>query len=41
MSNLIVVSFPDEQLAFYMRAALAKLQIEAHPEVTPDANPPA
>jgi uncharacterized membrane protein len=28
MSNLIVISFPDEQLAFEMRAALAKLQKE-------------
>jgi uncharacterized membrane protein len=28
MSNLIVVSFPEEQLAFDMRAALAKLQKE-------------
>ncbi len=28
MSNLIVISFPEEQLAFEMRAALAKLQKE-------------
>jgi uncharacterized membrane protein len=28
VSNLIVISFPDEQLAFEMRAALAKLQKE-------------
>ena len=28
MSNLVVISFPDEQLAFEMRAALAKLQKE-------------
>jgi uncharacterized membrane protein len=28
MSNLIVVSFPEEQLAFELRAALAKLQKE-------------
>jgi uncharacterized membrane protein len=28
MSNLIVISFPDEQLAFEMRAALVKLQKE-------------
>lgn len=28
MSNLIVISFPGEQLAFEMRAALAKLQKE-------------
>lgn len=28
MSNLIVISFPEEQLAFQMRAELAKLQKE-------------
>jgi uncharacterized membrane protein len=28
MSNLVVISFPEEQLAFEMRAALAKLQKE-------------
>lgn len=28
MSNLIVISFPDEQLAFELRAALVKLQKE-------------
>jgi len=28
MSNLIVISFPDEQLAFEMRAALVQLQKE-------------
>ncbi len=28
MSNLIVVSFPDEQLAFELRAALVKMQKE-------------
>ncbi|MBV5272363.1 MAG: DUF1269 domain-containing protein [Lamprocystis purpurea] len=28
MSNLIVISFPDEQTAFELRAALAKLQQE-------------
>ncbi|MFZ0790173.1 MAG: DUF1269 domain-containing protein [Chromatiaceae bacterium] len=28
MSNLIVISFPEEQLAFELRAALAKLQKE-------------
>ena len=28
MSNLIVISFPEEQLAFEMRAALVQLQKE-------------
>jgi len=28
MSNLVVISFPEEQLAFEMRASLAKLQKE-------------
>lgn len=28
MSNLVVISFPDEQLAFELRAALAKMQKE-------------
>ena len=28
MSNLIVISFPEEQLAFEMRAALVHLQKE-------------
>lgn len=28
MSNLVVISFPEEQLAFEMRAALARLQKE-------------